>query len=1652
MLWKKSIKRVLSVVIVLCLLFSLSGSLTSAWAADGLQQAEATEQADATADLSEPEEAEPELPETTSGQENARSAELSAERELQPGQDEPLPEDIQLETTTVETEETEAAADAADNAGEPEETAGPESLPADDAEDTDGVTPLLRAPLQQDGTRAPVSTDLASFLTDVAINAPTDENGNYIIDPNSTYDMTFTFRENEELQFDDTGDLVYTFPEGLIVGEVGQAALSITVVDENGTAQVLDNIFEVRDGQLHVRFNQDDPNFERLKAMSNVQFKLGFSTKIDENVGEIVFNPEIVKDFVFEENADLTITKSVAYDMDSDTAHYVVQVTSAGVNENVVVEDHLTGTALTFNRDVTVESSVNGPLSVTPDYTAVDNGYQVTISQMTNGEVLTFRYSASVDNTKISSNGTVEQTNNTARVTSDHVPEGKEASADFAGQAKFQRVAKRADGEPVQIGENLYEQSWKIRVNEDHKMLMGGSYISDWILQNSRPYMQFTGDGITVQVTMENGTTETRVIPWSELRLYENSYGTYGWAYLTPESDEKASYEITCKTLINSSGALGDLKLVNGAQVFGSYDEGETTVGVIGENVFDIRKDAEGTTSTQSDWKITVTVPGSGLPDLRVTDDAPKLVYQGQDYIDYFDEGTFEVEGLQEGESWKLYIGTSRRSYTLTFYQDPDQTQGGVLPTPDGQPRDIVIRFKTSVNQQWLDLAAENGYVSSTLYRHRNYACAWSGNYRTPTVDATVIPIRPDLLKSFIERDDVEIDGVTYPVFRYSVALTGPAEDGLVIRDEFNTDYLRYYEADGVSISGGPVNNPTNTNGTAYAVDGAGGMEITVANFPKTADGSFYPYYLLRYSLIVKDEAALTALNDAAASSQTGVDLENTAIWDTLRSSRVVNYTYFPYVDKELVERPSADNGYVAEFKVIINKYAEDLDPTSDVLTILDELSANLRFLPDSLTISPANDAIVVQHDDATNTLIFSEVPDETTFEITYQARVLGSGNVTYSNTIKFGKFEKTVEETTTVDSSGGGTASNPSITLVKRDAENISSTLSGATFQLFTSNNGQLAPVRDRNGQNVTFTTGADGTVLIVGNQQSLGWTLWENRTYALVEVTAPAGYELNGDPTYFVLSGSPSSQMEYDLTGDQFSVQDTPVKISIPVTKTWIGPAGESVVVHLYADDADTGMTVTLTEQNNWTDTFENLRKYDETGTEIPYRVEEEPIAGYDPQYSGSAEAGFTVTNINTETVDIPVVKKWIGPIPEQEVIYQLMRRAPTRADTMPVTLVVQLLADQTPVAVCYLSTVNDYSDVFMGMPKYDRTDGHEIQYEVVELNVPDGYQVEVAENPEGGFIITNTNIETLDIPVTKQWVGPAASSVTINLLADGVTTETVVLNEENNWQHTFEGLAVYDSTDGHEIVYDVQEEPVEGYEPSRSGTVETGFTFTNTITGKVSIPVTKVWIGPEGESVTVELYAGETKVDEAELNKGNNWQYTFLDLEKYENGEEIAYSIREQKLAGYSTEITANEDGSYTVTNTNVETLDIPVTKQWVGPAANAVTINLLADGTVIDTVMLNAAGNWQHTFEGLAVYDSTDGHEITYTVTEEAVRGYTTKITGDVETGFLVTNTSVVTPPTPKTGDDSNLQLYLGLMLASGGAMVWLLAQKKKNKEE
>ena len=75
-----------------------------------------------------------------------------------------------------------------------------------------------------------------------------------------------------------------------------------------------------------------------------------------------------------------------------------------------------------------------------------------------------------------------------------------------------------------------------------------------------------------------------------------------------------------------------------------------------------------------------------------------------------------------------------------------------------------------------------------------------------------------------------------------------------------------------------------------------------------------------------------------------------------------------------------------------------------------------------------------------------------------------------------------------------------------------------------------------------------------------------------------------------------------------------------------------------------------------------------------------------------------------------------------------------------------------------------------------------------------------------------------------------------------------------------------------------------------------------------------------------------------------------------------------------------------------NKTTEFIRIPVEKRWVGTPGKPVTVKLLADGRVIQEVVLSAANNWKFVFTDLPKYDSADGHTIRYTVSENPVTGY------------------------------------------------------------
>lgn len=171
-------------------------------------------------------------------------------------------------------------------------------------------------------------------------------------------------------------------------------------------------------------------------------------------------------------------------------------------------------------------------------------------------------------------------------------------------------------------------------------------------------------------------------------------------------------------------------------------------------------------------------------------------------------------------------------------------------------------------------------------------------------------------------------------------------------------------------------------------------------------------------------------------------------------------------------------------------------------------------------------------------------------------------------------------------------------------------------------------------------------------------------------------------------------------------------------------------------------------------------------------------------------------------------------------------------------------------------------------------------------------------------------------------------------------------------------------------------------------------------------------------------------------------------------YKVKEKTAPSGYELNDTEYTLEVTGAGGALQTITDKPIKT-DISVTKTWVGPKAGPVTVHLFANGTDTGTTLtLDDSNNWTGSFTNVRKYDQ-NGTEIQYTVTEDAINGYDTTITGDQTTGFTITNTEQpknVTPPkqnttTPKTSDNTNIYLYFGMLFIGIITSGYLFAKRK-----
>ena len=189
------------------------------------------------------------------------------------------------------------------------------------------------------------------------------------------------------------------------------------------------------------------------------------------------------------------------------------------------------------------------------------------------------------------------------------------------------------------------------------------------------------------------------------------------------------------------------------------------------------------------------------------------------------------------------------------------------------------------------------------------------------------------------------------------------------------------------------------------------------------------------------------------------------------------------------------------------------------------------------------------------------------------------------------------------------GVTTKGKLKIVKQDSE-TGAGLAGAKFE--------IKDLDDNTTQ--TLVTGADGTAVTPN-------VVFE-ANYEVKEIEAPFGYKLNN--TVYTIQTSVSKD-------NIVTVKDEPITRDIKVSKTWVGNTGTQAVMHLYADNVDTGKSVTLDTSNNWEYTFTGLRKYN-GNQEIQYSIKEDEMNFYMTSITGDMDNGFNVTNTWNEQHELP------------------------------------------------------------------------------------------------------------------------------------------------------------------------------------------------------------------------------------------------------------------------------------------------------------------------------------------------------------------------------------------------------------------------------
>ncbi|MDD3795529.1 MAG: FctA domain-containing protein, partial [Lachnospiraceae bacterium] len=1313
--------------------------------------------------------------------------------------------------------------------------------------------------------RGVAGTNLSDFIDSVTI-ITSDGSG---FDPanatanNGWITLEMAFSETPGgMQFAPGIDLNYDMTNDGTIPITGFSAVSGDIKDSNGLKGADGNIISYgtyhisSNGMVTIIFN------ENVNEYYNLAGKLTFAAQFDKDKIEdkdeitIMFPGETTgKDLYFKDGAAVVGKKTAAsYDAARGGFEFTITVKADEAGQNIVLTDKL-GDNLVFDKDsLAISPSIQYQLSE-----VTNTSFKLSINSLEKNTEYQITYFAKLkDGAAASYNGAVGGLTNRVGMSVNGADE-----VTFDGPASYTHVWVMKSNTGLNENGTI---DWVLTANPSADQPMKGVTVSDTLKTDGMDYD--TSSPIHVVKKDKNGISTSYDLPWSDVTMSSDGKS---WSYTISGDDEcMYSYQFTYSTTLESSeggrtytntGKVGNFS-ADSSVTLTEEEIGTgsgTGTGVVKEYEKIITDPTTG--DKYAHWTSTITLPAGQNNNVYYIDE----LYGSQEFVTPMTvnagDGSYSditVEGIS---TTPTLASSTTKLFRLDFGS-------------------LKLQQKTEIKISYYSKVTQDGTVRN-IGRVSNSGKTVSTSTSTNTYDYD--------FKKFGSYNSTTKE-LTWTIVLQDGQPLG-AEADIVVTDIFS-DNQEYVE-DSATLNGLPISGTCDGNQVTFTIPKAyfelltGRVELTYKTTLKNTDG-------LHDKISTTNKASISRGDKVLGTAEAVYEIAGNVL------------------SKELITRPSTDNGYIASYRVNINETGAALLPADAVdkeFVIQDSIAANMEFIVASLELKQdgavmVNTAYTAEFNDKTLTIT---IPDgdghKYTLSYDVSVRKLTSSpeeTVPYQNNVSFSVNGKQYvdfvrdEITVTQSASGGAGGTKLYFTLTKYD-RNGNTALDGVSYKFY-----DVGSEAEDNLSAWTLigtgTTNASGKI-IIGQSSETGTHVIDvpgglivGHKYALVETQTKAGYILDETPYIFNFDETILNTQNKDFFNDQ--------KTRVTATKVWsdnnnaYGFRPSSITFMLFENDTATNDSKTLTVNDDGTTTpasavWDNLPKYDKQNNSIHYTVKETSSHdGYTAFVSREAnlegtEYIYTVKNTYTpETVTKAVTKKWADS----------NNNDGKRPETITLNLQYKIGENGT------------FANVDAAFIAAYAVSGKTIQYHIT--------------NSSGNYWSDSTN-GTVE-------------------LTGGMSAET--------WGCQWQNLPEY--IQGEKVIYEVQETVSslpEGYTADTNGYAGTDNTIINNYTPDItSKTVKKYWSAPvnvddDGNrptEVNVQLKQTYNNItnnygDEVALNARNNWTKTWEKLPKYVRVDGTSYpavyTVAETAVPQYTTTYYNTADASGDAVDASVATGD-------------------------------------------------------------------------------------------------------------------------------